>query len=166
MKNLLTLLLIMPLSFIVYSQSLFVNENKWLCGKWEGNDQHVKARFYIAEQQNYFKGVSAIETEGQNTLSALRIFKDDGRWILSLLDEKKNKVFLEMKRYASGLMVFERSEQSFPQKISYYKMDSNLIRVALEGMEKGKMKQIQVYLMRIEDTEAFNDLQVRNDTPN
>ena len=149
-------ILLYSLSVNSFAQSnSFVELNSWLCGKWEGSDKSIHAKYMIKAQDNFLKGIALRENPdgSKNALEAIRIFKHGSKWILMILGAETNeKKYYELRDFSTRFMLFERSDKSFPKKVSFYRLDDNLIRIAMEGFTAGKrLRKMDFYLYKSRD---------------
>jgi len=145
------LILLINLSAVCLSQESFVMVNSWLCGKWEGNDKSLQAKYMISAEKDFFKGIALRKSAdgSQDALEAIRIFKNANKWILMILNTDAEKNYYELRDFSTHFMMFERSNKSFPKKVSFYKLDDNLIRIAMEGYIAEKtLKKMEFYLYK------------------
>lgn len=143
--------LLLGISTPCLSQESFVKVNNWLCGKWEGNDKSLQAKYMISAEDNFFKGIALRKSAdgSQDALEAIRIFKNANKWLLMILNSEAEKNYYELRDFSSHFMMFERSNKNFPKKVSFYKLDDNLIRIAMEGYTADKrLKKIEFYMYK------------------
>jgi hypothetical protein len=155
MKRFISFALLLTLSTTLVAQSLFVNENSWLCGKWSSTDLSNKESILVRSSKSEFKGFSCQNTIKTQKNEIFNIYLVNGKWLLSILTHEEKIIHLELKGYSTEYMRFERSNKEYPSQIIFETLDENILLVSREGLQNGEMQSNDSYLFRSEENQAF-----------
>lgn len=116
----------------------------WLSGTWSGEDQNGQTEeFWMAPRGGMMPGVNrAVYNSGKTTFEFLRITDGPGGLTYYASPGGQTATPFRLKESADYYVVFENSENDFPQRIIYRRMDDTL-HARIEGTVNGQSKSME-----------------------
>ncbi len=122
-----------------------LDDLKWMIGQWRGTDKNARVFYenWEREDKNNFSGLGFILNADDDTIyrETLKIESTDGnQYYVYNIPKIKGPVLFKMIKGDDHNAIFENTEHDFPKRISYLLESDNIVKVKLEGIDKGMPK--------------------------